>query len=115
MVSSFSFSPQSRVKNTFIYGEKLHLMEDMRMEFIRTFFNVKLGAVEHLFGLIKSAWDERVWLAVVLMVLWTVFCIIGGTLLLPIDFIYSAIMWCKHEEFREFMEMAENAMTQEQE
>ena len=84
------------------------------MGFIRTFFNVKLGGVKHLLGLVKSAWDERVWLAAVLMVLWTTVCIIGGTLLLPIDFISCAIMWHKNPDFRTFMAYAKTELIYEE-
>ena len=74
------------------------------MRFINVYFNTKIGAIGTLLEVTKDAWDNRVWLAVVLMVLWTMFCIIGGMLLLPIDIIYSAIMWYKRADFREMME-----------
>lgn len=80
------------------------------MRFIKLYFNIKFEAIERLLKTTKDAWDNRVWLAVVLMVLWTMFCIIGGTLLLPIDIIYSAIMWRKHQDFREMMEDIEEEL-----
>lgn len=81
------------------------------MEFINTFFNAKIGAIGTLFKLTKDAWDERIWLAVVLMVLWTMLCTIGGMILLPIDIIWCAIMWYKSPELRCAIEKIEDEMT----
>jgi hypothetical protein len=73
------------------------------MEFIRTYFSVKIAAIGALLRLVEDAWNERVWLAVVLLMLWTLFCTIGGILLLPIDIIVCAILWYKVEGCREVM------------
>lgn len=85
------------------------------MDFIRTYFSVKIEALGRLLESVKSAWDGRIWLAVILMVLWTMFCTIGGILLLPIDFTYSAIMWHKHPEYMEFAKELANALASEEE
>ena len=81
------------------------------MDFIHTYFNMKIGALKLLFGTIKNAWDDGVGLAVVLMILWTMFCTIGGTLLLPIDIIWCAVLWHKHQEAREVMEEITDELT----
>ena len=81
------------------------------MEFINTFFNAKIGAVGLLFKLTKSAWDDRMWSAVVLMVLWTMVCTIGGMILLPIDIVWCAIMWYKSPVLRHSIEEIEDEMT----
>jgi hypothetical protein len=73
------------------------------MEFIRTYFSVKIAAIGALLRLVEDAWNERIWIAVILMMLWTLFCTIGGILLLPIDVTVSAIIWYKAEWYREAM------------
>lgn len=80
------------------------------MRFIKLYFNIKLEVIERLLETTKDAWDNRVWLAVIGLVLWTMFCIIGGMILLPIDIIYSAVMWHKHDDFREMMEEIEEEL-----
>jgi hypothetical protein len=83
------------------------------MEFIRTYFNVKIAAIGALLRLVEDAWNERIWLAVVLLMLWTLFCTIGGILLLPIDVTVSAIMWCRAEGYREVIEAVETELIDE--
>lgn len=73
------------------------------MNFIRTYFGSKIGAIGRLLDITQDAIDQRIWLAVILTTLWTVVCTIGGLLLFPIDIIYSAIKWYKCPEFREVM------------
>jgi hypothetical protein len=85
------------------------------MDFIRTYFSVKFEALGRLLGLVKSAWDERIWLAVILMVLWTMVCTIGGILVLPIDFIGCCIGWHMNPDFKEATKMVENALASDEE
>jgi hypothetical protein len=65
------------------------------MAYILTYFGAKFTAIKGSFGLIKEAWDDQIWLAVFLMTLLTIFCIVGGVLLLPIDIIVGAVAWRK--------------------
>lgn len=74
------------------------------MSFIHAYFGAKIGAVGKLIELTKDVWDNRLWLAAVLIVLWTMFCIIGGIMLMPIDIIWCAIMWIRNPLAREVME-----------
>ena len=74
------------------------------MGYICTYFNTKIGAIGKLLDVTKDAWDNRLWLTVVLMMLWTLFCTVVGALLTPIDFIYGAIMWHKHPGYRDVLE-----------
>ena len=85
------------------------------MDFIYTYFNTKIRALGTLCEATKLVWDARIWLAFVLMVLWTMFCTIGGILLLPIDVIYCAIMWYKNEDAREIMKAIMEEVTLNQE
>ena len=85
------------------------------MDFIRTYFSVKIEALGRLLGLVKSAWDGRIWLAVILMVLWTMICTIGGILVLPIDFIGCCIGWHTIPVFKEATKMVENALASDEE
>lgn len=83
------------------------------MNFIHRYFKVKIGAIGKLIDAAVDAWNERIWLAFVLSILWAVFCTIGGMILLPIDFIYSAIMWHKSPEFREYVDTLDEALAQD--
>lgn len=74
------------------------------MRYIYTYFNTKIAAIGALIEQTKDAWRNRIWGAVILMVLWTMFCTIGGILLLPIDFIWGAFLWHKSPDVREAME-----------
>lgn len=74
------------------------------MDFINTYFNMKFGAIGRLLELTRDAVYQRMWLGVILAILWTVFCTIGGILLTPIDIIVCAIMWYKCQGAREEME-----------
>jgi hypothetical protein len=74
------------------------------MDFIRTYFNTKIGAFCTLLGIIKDAWDAQIWLAVILVALWTLFCTVGGLLILPFDVIFCAIVWYANKDIREVME-----------
>ena len=81
------------------------------MEFIKTFFNAKIRAVGSLFKLTKEAWDVRLWSAVALMILYTVVCIIGGMILLPLDIIWCAILRYKDPDCRYAIKKLEDEMT----
>ena len=74
------------------------------MNFIRAFFNAKFRAINALLDVAKDAWDQRLWLAVVLVILWATVCTIGGILFFPIDFIRSAIGWHKNADVRNAIE-----------
>lgn len=77
------------------------------MDFINTYFETKIGAAKGLFCAIKWALNERRWVFAILAILWTMFCIIGGTLLLPVDVIGQAIAWNVLPGWRKAMEESE--------
>lgn len=81
------------------------------MNYIYTYFSAKIGAIGRLLDLAKDAWDQKIWLAVILVILWTAFCTIGGILFFPIDFIWCAIMWHRNRGGREALTEIMDEMT----
>lgn len=73
------------------------------MDFIRTYFCLRIEAINEALRLVEDAWHQREWLAAALMILWFSLCTIIGILLLPIDVVYGAIRWYRQPEFREGM------------
>ena len=85
------------------------------MEFIRTYFNTKIEAAKGMIGATKTLLEYELWGKAVLAILWTMFCIIGGSLFLPIDIIGSAILWYTNPDIRDFMKDLEEEFTEAQE
>jgi hypothetical protein len=63
------------------------------MDFIRTFFNLRIGANVWLIDYTLAVWRECLWLEAIKWTLLTLFSIVIGLLILPIDIIVVAILW----------------------
>ena len=74
------------------------------MNFIRAYFKAKFRAIGSLLDVATDAWNQRLWLAVALVILWVTICTIGGILFFPIDVIWCAIAWHKNADVRDAIE-----------
>jgi hypothetical protein len=75
------------------------------MKFIKQYFGMKIEAITRLWGLMVETWEDKVYSASILMLLWTIFCTTFGLLLMPLDLLVAAIThWVRPDLYSEIMQ-----------
>lgn len=86
------------------------------MRFIKQYFNLKIESIKCMFGLIVDAWECQIYAASILMVLYTIICIILGCLLMPLDILGTVIAyWILGDSIQEILQKSRNEIFELQE